>query len=168
MPPLFVMFPIAVQAQTTDGEASISIKVPGTFGACTDPSKQVAEPFNGYQDPFPTGRYLDRCEIWADEYTPGDLVTGLHVSDLDGVVPEPMRPYFPAYPVIGVFYDVEITETENVKAGLFTQPNRPLSVSSIDKIPMFVPSGLYIAGTFKTASTTPKTVRCNFFWGKKT
>jgi len=164
---LFSFFPVCVQIQTVDGEASLDIKVPGTFGACTDPNKEPENVFNGYQDPFPTGRYLDYCEIWADEFDAGDRVTNFCVKDKDGVIPEGLRANFPEYPVIGKFFDDGLEETENIKPGLFVQPTKTLRIGNIDKIPMFVPSGLYICGTFKSGGSTEKTVRCNFFWGKK-
>lgn len=163
-----ILSPCCILAETdAQGESQISIRVPGTFGKLTDGTVDLPRAFLGYDPNFPEGRYLNYSEMWVDDPMAGDRVTLMQVVDSDGVIPENMRSQFPQYPVIQTFFDQEIIETSNLKAGLFLT-NTPAKIGAVGEVPVFVPAGLYIQGAFKGGSQTQgRKLRCNMVWGKR-
>lgn len=151
----YIKTKIARASAVTDaqGEAEVTVKVPGAFNG-----------FNGYVSPLHNGRYLIAAQALIESGELGDLCISILVKDLDGVIPEPYRAQFPAYPILGSFSDTEqAPENQGWHIWPGTTPTRV--VRSGD--PSFVPAGCYVVGAFKLKTATPDRLVCvNYEWAK--
>lgn len=127
------------QILTTDvnGSAFFNIKVPGIFGGIPD----------GLIEPA-SGRNIVKAEIWTVKGTDGDRLTSIRVTDSDGLL-DILKSKLPNYPDIQYFVD---SNADPVLQGLYIPTTIPLILHPLVEGYSFIPSGLYLAGTFQTAN----------------
>ena len=156
--------PVCLNA-TSDagGLASFSVKVPGTFGLSAK-GEVAGNPLNGYVEPYADGRFFVRSEIWSKDAVDGDMIINLVAIDNDGVMTASLRSIFPLYPIISTFYDSQITETDYIKKGVYAHPSEKTLFTPPLNVPVFIPSGIYLQGTYKTSAAN-RVMRANIFWG---
>lgn len=137
---------------TTDitGVATFTIKIPGTFGGLGEAT---------------SGRFLQQLEFWSMSGTNGDKISGMKITDTDGVVPSPVHASFPNYPDIVYFDDTAMSAGNQ---GFLINPTQPLILNPIGGAQFqFVPSGLYLTGKFTTANVVliGQQAYVNVHWG---
>lgn len=148
--------PISISLTTNgSGDANLSVRVPGTF---TGPSDDKS------------GRFLKFIDVWSDSGTDGDRICDLRIEDSDAILAGiGLSGNFADYPVLYYFEDREVEESASVKRGLYLI-NGLTRLEKIDQRDPhnFIPSGMYLKGTFKTANVVAlgQKVRINLGWGK--
>lgn len=155
---MYTLTPSHTSATTGEsGNASISIKIPGTFF--------------GQNPTTDGGKLFQKFNVWCDTPTPGDLIKNIRIEDLDGIlsaIPNNIGGYlsdaFPLYPIIMPFYDVD-----NSNQGLLIPPSGlELNVTNNDgnRTLKFCPAELYLTATFTSGDeSADKTLRVNVYWG---
>lgn len=136
------------------GSAAFSVKVPGTYG--------------GLQPTDPTaGRYFKQARCWSTAPEDGDILTGLKLTDTDGVLATAERALCPNYPDVSYFYDPQV-DGQTLKTGLLLNGETMIDAfNPAGNAPLLLPSGLYIAGTFTSGGlTVGATFRVNIIWGR--
>lgn len=139
------------------GSANFSFRIPGTYGGLNpgDPT---------------TGRYFSHAEFWCDTPTNGDKLTGLKLTDTDGILSAPEQAACPNYPDVVQLYD-NASLPSGLNAGVFIHNNPPARIDSFDSTGKreikFLPSGLDLVGTFTAGDgAISRVFRCNIYWGR--
>lgn len=153
---LTLMTACAVITSDLGGDADLSIKIPGTFNGGTPPA---------------AGRYFRSVIITSNVGAYGSRLHSIRVEDADrviaaakgGLTDQQMQAAgFPNYPVLLNFADNELTETSNVKRGVYLAPSQALKLTPIKADLEFIPAGMYFKAHFTGAATT--SVYFNFEW----
>lgn len=146
----------ASMTSNLQGDASVSIKVPGTFNGGTPPAN---------------GRYFKSVIITSNVNGYGSRIHSITFEDTDRVIAAAMGGLtdqqmqaagFPNYPTVLNLVDTAITETASIKMGMFIAPNQSIKLTPIKNDLEFVPSGLYFKASFTGAATS--TTYMNFEW----
>lgn len=135
------------------GQATASIKIPGTFSGAV-PS-----------DSTNTGRFLRSVSIWSASAVDGDAVTSIKLVDNDGVVPLAARAAFPSYPVI-----IDLLDTVTGADSKLLIPPAGITAEAFNTIgeveSRFLPSGLYLEYEVTAGAPAIRLFRSNIRWGK--
>lgn len=140
---------------TTDntGVASFSVKVPGTFNGAAETSTT-------------NGRFVQTLEFWTIDGTEGDYITNMRIEDSDGVIPVPLQPSFPFYPIM--LYFADFGAQPPLISGLYLKPGMISLMSPMNgALSQFIASQLYLKADFHTANQTltGQKAICNVRWG---
>lgn len=153
-------------ATDSNGQATLRIRVPGTFGGTTfDPGSPVP------------GRFLKSVQVWCDTPTNGDRVYDMRLEDDNSIlaaIPDPLNPghmvseRFASYPTIYKFS--EASPSSPATSGLYVTPsNYVICIEGIDKSQSdFAPAGFSFVVDYQNAvliGKSGKIVRANLYWG---
>lgn len=134
---------------TTDdqGAGEISIQIPGVFSGVDSADSK----FSG------------RSVVWGEfEFAnplPGDQVISFTIQDTNGVIPEPMRAAFPAYPILGSWFDKGL-KVEHQGLYIIGEKTELVPPKGKSKIA----SGLFIVMAVQKASAVSDTLYGNILW----
>ena len=155
--------------------ATISMKVPGTFGS--GPGRYIEGGYATTED-YDKDDYAlvwvadDDRVLCAAMGLPTDGTGDATVQGM-GVLPGALAPFgaLPAYPVIKTYYDDDApTDNQGWYFWPVSQGNslNPVGETEVESIAgyAFCPSGLYLKIQYCRASSTTGGIRINFLWGR--
>lgn len=135
------------------GVATLSVKIPGTFGGLTP-----ADPSNL--------RYFKQAKIWSPSIVDGDLIDQVRIVDTDGVIPSQMRGAFAAYPII-VDFTQDAPGNAGVIPGVYLESSEPVIINAFGDNIQAVPCGLYFTARFTAGAVSlGRKLRGNIIWGR--
>lgn len=131
---------------TTDvlGVGEADFKIPGTVGQLN-------------------GRFIEYGRGWFTTPQPGDHLTKLDIVDVDGIIPESMRP--PSYPIVGSYMDYEAAVSN--QGAWITERASSVTFEAITGYGVLM-SGLYLRIGVKRGVAGIDKFRFNVKWGKPT
>jgi hypothetical protein len=130
------------QTDGVTGALTVLLKVPGTFTAGT-PS-----------------RYIKEAVLWLENRQPGDAITALSVTDIDGVVPVPLRGQFPNYPVLQNLID---SAALSANQKIFFWPNGATAFRGEPRYNA-LPGQVYVSITVQKATPAVDTFGADVHW----